>query len=328
MKGRFCVVAMLGSMKEKLKETRRWLKNRADKSTGIIMECAENMNRYYEEIQKVRGAEELRAIVEKWEKLASNLKGRSFGAPIVLPDIIMYTEHGFGNSEILGLLAEYLDSKKVLMDFAGDVKLFEFAMNYCPPEQPFSELARLMDSVRVVAGYRNEFKGVVRIALDQWVGHHSEKYFLELMEYLTAHTNDWLIVLTISTKSEEKAKKLEATASMFLRTEVVHMRLPGAEYLAEYAGDYIGQFGIALDTSAVDVLTKTIEKLCKIKHFHSYRTVEMLCNDIVYYVMSEAETPKIVLSAEDIIKFSEDSDYIKKTEIESAKRIALGFGAE
>ncbi len=286
------------------------------------------MNKYYDEILQIKGAEELHTLVSKWDRLAANLKGRTVGAPIVLPDIIMYTEHGFGNSHLLGLLAEYIESKKTLMDFFGDVKLFEFAMSYCPPEKSFSELTRLMDSIRAAAGYRNEYKGLVRISLDQWVGHHSEKYFFELMEYLAAHTNNWLIVLTLSEKTDERTRNLEATASMFLRTEVLHMHLPNAQNLAEYANEYMEQFGIRFDGSALDLLTKSIDKLRKIKYYHGYRTVEMLCNDIVYSVMSEAAFPKTVLSAADIKDFSEDSDYIKKTEIESSKRIALGFRTE
>ena len=283
------------------------------------------MNKYGEEILKMKGAEELHALIGRWETLAANLKGRTFGAPIVLPDLIMYTGHGFGNSMILSLLAEYLDSKMVLMDFSGDVKLFEFAMNYCPPEQPFRELARLMDSVRSAAGYRNEFKGLVRISLDQWVGHHSEKYFFELMEYLAAHTYNWMIVLTLSKKPDEATKMLEATASMFLRTEVIHMHLPGARSLAEYADEYIRQFGISFDASAIDVLTESIEKLSHIKHYHSYRTVEMLCNDIVYRILSDGALLTTVLSAEDVRYFSADSEYIRKTETEDKKRSALGF---
>lgn len=169
------------------------------------------MNKFYDEILNIKGAEELHMLVSKWDKLAANLKGRTIGAPIVLPDIIMYTDHGFGNSHLLGLLAEYIESKKTLMDFSGDVKLFEFAMSYCPPEKSFSELTRLMDSIRAAAGYRNEYKGLVRISLDQWVGHHSEKYFFELMEYLAAHTNNWLIVLTLSEKrmKEQEIWKLQ-----------------------------------------------------------------------------------------------------------------------
>ena len=286
------------------------------------------MNKFFNEILQIKGAEELHTLVSKWDKLAANLKGRTVGAPIVLPDIIMYTEHGFGNSYLLGLLAGYIDSKKTLMDFSGEVKLFEFAMSYSPPDKPFSELARLMDSIRIAAGYRNEFKGMVRISLDQWVGHHSDKYFFELMEYLAAHTNDWMIVVTLSEKPNEKTKKLEAMTSMFLRTEVIHMHLPNARNLAEYANEYMGQFGISFDESALDLLTKSIDKLRKIKYFHGYRTVEMVCNDIVYYVMSEAEFPKTVLSSTDIKDFSEDSDYIKKTESESTKRTALGFRTE
>lgn len=285
------------------------------------------MNKFFEEIKTYKGAEELHALISKWEKLSENMKGRTSGAPIVLPDIIMYTEHGFGNSTLLGLLAEYIDSKKVLMDFSGDIKLLEFAINYCPPQQPFSELTRLIDSVRLASGFRNEFKGLLRISLDQWVGHHSEKYFFELMEYLSAHTTDWMIVLTLSEKPEEKTIDLEATVSMFLRTEVVHMHIPSAQQLAEYADTYIRQFGICFDASALELLSGSIDRLSKIKHYHSYRTVEMLCSDIIYSVMSSAEQPKTIISAEDIKDFSEDSEYIKKTELKGSKRVSIGFKA-
>ena len=286
------------------------------------------MENYYEEILEIKGAQELHQLVAKWENLAANLERRTYGAPIVLPDIILYTAHGFGNSRLLALLAEYLDEKKVLMDFSGDVKLLEFAMNYCPSDQPFEELTRLMDSIRAAAGYHNDFKGVLRIALDRWVGHHSEKYFLELMEFLSAHTNDWMIVLSISKKPDEKTRNLEAIVSMFLRTEVIHMQLPDVQDLAAYANSYMQQFGLRLDASALDVLTKSLEKLSSSKYYHSYRSVELLCNDIVYTVMSQAQTPMTVLSAADVKDFSQDSAYIKKTETESAKRIVLGFRPE
>lgn len=283
------------------------------------------MNKFYDELLKFKGAEELHALVAKWENLAANMNGRSMGAPIVLPDIILYTEHGFGNYELLSLLAEYLDSQHVLMDFSGDRKLLNFAMNYCPPDQPFNELRRLMNSVRVAAGYRNEFKGVVRIALDPWIGHHSEEYFFELMEYLAAHTSDWMLVLTLAAKPDERTRNLEATISMFLRTEVIRMHMPDAAYLAEYANDYVRQYGVSFDDSAMELLTASIEKLKGIKFYHSYNTVKMLCSDIVYSVMAEQDRPKTVLSAEDIKAFAADSDYIKKTELKSATRNALGF---
>ncbi len=283
------------------------------------------MNKYYDEILNTQGAEELHALIARWENLANNLKGRTFGAPIVLPDIIMYTGHGFGNSALLCLLAEYLDSKRVLMDFSGDMKSFEFAISYCPPEVPFSELTRLMDSVKKAAGYRNEFKGVVRIAMDQWVGHHSDKYFFELMEYLSAHTDNWMIVMTISREPDDKTRALEATASMFLRTEVIHIHMPDSNSLAGYAGEYLKQYGISLDESALDLLTGSIEKLRNARYFQSYHTVEMLCNDIVYYVMSEPDASGTVLVADDLRAFSADGDYIKKTEQTGAKRVKLGF---
>ena len=47
------------------------------------------MENYYEEILEIKGAQELHQLVAKWENLAANLERRTYGAPIVLPDIIV-----------------------------------------------------------------------------------------------------------------------------------------------------------------------------------------------------------------------------------------------
>ena len=166
------------------------------------------MNTYYDKLMEINGADELKELVKRWEILSCNLSKRTFDVPVFLPDLFMYTRPGYGNTKLISLIAEYLDSKQNLMSFYGDVKFFEFKLEYCSPGSNFSELYRLMESIQTAAGFRNEYKGVIRINVDDWVGHHKEKHFLDFLQFLQINTSHWFVILTISNKSENVSRAL------------------------------------------------------------------------------------------------------------------------
>ena len=82
------------------------------------------MNAFYDRLMEFKGANELLELVKKWEILSENISKRTFDAPIVLPDLFVYTKPGYGNTNLISLLADYLESKQNLMIFYGDVKFF------------------------------------------------------------------------------------------------------------------------------------------------------------------------------------------------------------
>ena len=98
------------------------------------------MNEYFEQIKQMKGADEIVRLVQKWDNFSNNIKKRAFDAPIVLPDVLMYTRPGYGNTKLLHLMSEFLNSKGNLMNFYGDVKFFEFKLDYCRPDSEFSEI--------------------------------------------------------------------------------------------------------------------------------------------------------------------------------------------
>ena len=69
----------------------------------------------------------------------------------------------------------------------------------------------------------------------------------------------------------------------------------------------------------------TIEKLRNNKYFDGFKTIIMLCQDIVYDVFSNKNVEELSLGANMLSKFSADSDYIKNmvANIERVNRIGL-----
>ena len=284
------------------------------------------VNKYYEQLMNFKGADELKAVVKKWDTLSDNISKRAFDAPILLPDLFVYTRPGYGNTKLLTLLTDYLDSKQNLMSFYGDVKFFEFKLDYCKPGSNFQELYRLIESIEAAAGFRSEFKGLIRINVDEWVGHHKEKHFLDFLQFLQMNTSYWMIFLTISdTLENDETKAMEAVVSMYLRVEKVTLYMPSNDDLIEFASEHLAKYGLELDDSAKKILSGAIDILRENKFFYGFHTITDLCSDIVYTLFSESSSVGSVITADMLSEFSADSEYIKRTARKINKTATLGF---
>lgn len=284
------------------------------------------LNNYYENLMSFKGADELRNLIKRWDILSENISKRAFDAPIVLPELFIYTRPGYGNTRLLALLAEYLDSKQNLMGFYGDVKFFEFKLDYCEPHSNFTELYRFIESVQAAAGFRNEFKGIIRINVDEWVGHHTEKHFLDFLQFLQMNTSYWMIVMTLSNHREsDETKEMESLVSMYLRIEKLTLHLPDNKELVLFAAEHFAKYGLELDDSAKQVLEDSIAVLRKSEYFYGLHTVKDLCSDIVYTLFSESTAVDTRITADMLADFSADSEYIKRTVHKIKKTATLGF---
>ena len=283
------------------------------------------MNYPYERLMKLHGADDLKELINKWEILSRNIKSRPVDAPVLLPDIFLYTKPGFGNESLLRLLASYLESKGNLMDFYGDVKYHEFMLNYIKPDEPFSEMHRLIDEISMAAGFRSEFRGILRININEWIGHHEDKHFINLLDYLSANSDKWLIVLSVSRSPNEGTKAMEALISMYLRIETVTLHMPGTDVLLSDVSAFLDAYGLSLDESGNTLLKESIDKLRKNKYFDGFHTIRLLSRDIVYYHFSLPDCGRTVLSAEDLSDFSATSDYMQRTIVKYEQNRKLGF---
>lgn len=288
------------------------------------------MNRSYDEIMQLIGADEFKELIKKWDALSSNIRNNPHSLPRLLPNLLWVGNSGIGRTKLMSLMSAYLSSKGNLMDFYGDVKFFEFLLSYIPKDMPFTELQRLEDELAVAKGFRNEFRGAILIDIDPWVRHYDELYFVSFMEYLSAHSDKWIIVLSVSELPEEKLHNLEAFLLMYLRLDKVILSLPKTEDLCCFVSSVLDMYGLSLDPSAQELLLKTINELRENPYFDGFKTIEMLCQDIVYEHFSSSNATGTVLSSKDLTAFAPGSQYVKKAikNSETMRRIGFNRGEE
>lgn len=281
------------------------------------------MNRYYDAIMDLAGMEEFKALIRKWDTLSGNMQKNPPSVPILLPDLLWVANSGVGKTKLMRLMSEYLQARGNLVDFYGDVKFFEFLLNYVPKDAPFTELQRLMDEVSEAAGFRNEYRGAILIDIDGWVEHYEEPHFVSFMEYLSANSDRWMIVLSVS--EQEELHNLQAFLSMYLRLEKITLTLPETGELFGFISENLQKYGLTLSADARQLLHGTIEALRENKYFDGFKTIKMLCQDIVYEHFSREGAVGGVLTAQSLEKFSAHSDYVK-TAIENAAKVhKIGF---
>ncbi len=285
------------------------------------------MNPNYNAIMELLGVDCFKALVKKWEVLSGNLC--QSGAPgTILPDLLWVMNSGVGQTNLLHLLAEYVYSKGNLVDFYGNVKFFEFLLNYAHPDQEFRELQRLVDEAQNAAGFRSQFRGVVCVDIHEWLDHYREKHFISFLELLASHCEDWLIVLTVQEAEESKIGALYAHLSMFLRVERLDLKLPENPELLEYVERKLAGQGLYLQEQDKALLLQTVEKLRGNRLFDGFKTLDMLCQDIAYEHFCIPGTGKGAVPGSVLEKFSADSLYVTKQVNRYKKVYRIGFNPE
>ena len=241
----------------------------------------------------------------------------------MLPDIFLISRSGAGRTNFLNILAEYLTDKKNLLDFYGDVKYFEFMLNYCAPHERFTEITRLMTEVRNAGGFRSEYRGIIFIDIDEWREHYEEKHFISFLEYLSDNSDEWLVVLAVSDWSSEQMVGAESVISSFLRIERIEIANPTATELADFVETRLAIYGLALSRLARETILESLKALCRSKYFDGYKTAKMLAQDIAYQAYSNGASG--LLSEGDVARFRCDGEYIQRMILKIKQTKKIGF---
>lgn len=281
-------------------------------------------NRYYEEIMQLEECEDIKTILKRWSNFSKNKPKFSQGAPVVLPDMLWVAKSGYGKTNLLYLLTEYLYEEK-LIEFYGDVKFFEFDLEYCKKDNQFKGFDRFNDVLLDAAGFRSEFKGVVCININEWVDHLEDKHFVDFMEYLSENSYEWHIIFVVDFHNEEKLKRLEAMLATYFRIDKVVFNLPDSRSLGDYMEQYLNNHGFELEKEAKEILLETVEELRKSKYFDGYKTLNMICADLIYREFSSDTFEGYVITAETVKYYSKDSEFVKRTKTNIEKRNKIGY---
>lgn len=72
--------------------------------------------------------------------------------------------------------------------FYGEVPCICYKVNYVAPFNEFKELKNLIMRIKENTGLRSEFRGVVALNIDEWIGHEQDDYFSIFLKYLHDHS--------------------------------------------------------------------------------------------------------------------------------------------
>lgn len=270
------------------------------------------MSKEYEAIMNMKGAEDFKRLIEKWEKLSQNIRSLPDDLPFVLPDIILSAASGSGVTYLLQRLAEYLETKNNLISFYGDESFFEFSLEYTPENAPFTEIDRFNERVTLAAGFRNEFRGIIRIDVNEWLGHEDEKYFIRFLENLAGNSDKWVIILTYSDKNERESRAMDVLIRAHMRVEKIKLDHQTPEKYVEYLEEILEKYDLSIDESGRQLLIDAVGTLCRSSYFDGFKTIRLFAQGLIYELLADdgfcLGKP---FTAEDLSAFSSDGEYVK-----------------
>lgn len=268
------------------------------------------VQKYYQQIMNCWGMEQVKEIVKKWELLRTNVGSFPSDEPVLLPEYLWFSRSGTGKSEMLQLLAGYLDAAQI-MPFNGMEKVIEFTLDYCEESEPFTELDDLIKYLSVCSGYHNEFKGILAVNLDNWLSHLDNPHFVEFLEFLSEHNRSLLLVL-IAWPDKDYMDKLEKMLSFYLRVHTVMIEMPAAEEMFDFIETKLDCYHCRLSEDAGELLLQTLEILRDMEGFDGYKTLEFMVQEIVYTYYCGQDVSSHIIGPEVISGFLGEGKFIDR----------------
>lgn len=269
-------------------------------------------NAYYDQIMSLKGLSGLKDVVERWQRFSENIERFQAKQGLVLPDLVWIADNGIDKTSLLSLLTNYLDEADNMIEFYGNVKYFEYYLEYVPEKNNFHEIQKLAEKIRDAAGFRSEYKGLLSIELGEWVGHFHEENFINLLKFLATMDDDIMFIFNIHNYDPEAVEQLLKTLVLFFRIEVIEMGLPDSEELGSYVKNEIQEYGLNLDSEAEAMVIATVNKLREDQYFAGYQMLDRLAADIVYSVYTSTPPYDGIVTKGMISAFAPDGMYVSE----------------
>ena len=269
-------------------------------------------NAYYDQIMALNGLSGFKDVIERWKRFSENLTKFNAKQELVLPDLLWVSDNGIDRSGLLKLLTGFIDVCGNLVDFYGNVKYFEYYLEYVPDKKDFHEIQKIAEKIRDAAGFRSEYRGLLSIELDEWVGHFNEENFINTLKYLSSMEDDIMFIFHIRNYNSESVEQLMRLLVLFFRIEVLEMALPDSEELCSYIRKEISEYGLNLDEEAENMVVATVNKLREDKYFAGYEMLDRLAQDIVYSVYTSTPPYDGIVTKGMIVDFAPESLYVSE----------------
>lgn len=279
-----------------------------------------SQNAYYDQIMALNGMGQFKDVMERWQRFSENSYKFQAKPGLVLPDLLWVSDNGIDRTGLLKLLTNYLDVAGNLLDFYGNVKYFEYYLEYNSDANNSFEIAKIAEKIRDAAGFRSEYRGLLSIDLNEWIGHFHEDNFIDVLKFLSTMEDDILFIFNIHNYDKAEVEKLMQVLILFFRLEVIEMNLPDSEELGQYIKKEIQEYGLNLDPEAEDMVISTVNRLREDKYFAGYQMLDRLAGDIVYSVYTSTPPYNGIVTKGMISAFAPNGIYVSEL-IENNTRV-------
>lgn len=127
-------------------------------------------------------------------------------------------------------------------DFAGEKLYVYHRLNYVQPCDDFLELKKLQSAIKGVTGLRANFRGIVALDVQEWLGHLNEEYFIIALKFLHDHMHHgWRYVFTVGDGGAGETRRLMVLLARYFNPCIVEATpFRDAECLEVHIAEYIG----------------------------------------------------------------------------------------
>ncbi|MCL2246198.1 MAG: hypothetical protein FWC10_03690 [Lentimicrobiaceae bacterium] len=275
-------------------------------------------NKHFDTIMQMHsGVDDFKKMVERQHKSRQNLPD------ITLPhQLWIATKRGCGINTCVNAFAEYLYGSKTF-EFSGDVKHFDFNLEYTKPDEYFSEITRFENTLIYLAGHKNHFRGVVSIDVSGWLGRTDERYFQLLLEEIASRNDKILVIFYTNTDDKRDVEKIESSLVSHLRIETLYFKLPNEEELVDFMeSKHFSTHKLKLENDAKTLLADSIREMTDSRYFNGLVGIKQFSEDILSKLLvSDVKANKI--SANMLSSFDKDSHYVKR--VIGTKKTEFGF---
>ena len=262
-----------------------------------------------EDIRSIHGMEEFKALAARLAQVADNRR-KLTGARIQLPNYLFAVAPGCGVTTRIRQLTRLLDDLH-LIRFEGDRKYFEWVLD----SAAFKEnggFDRLLDQIRLVAGFRNSFYGVIGLDIEAWVRNADSPDLSRLMDFAEDMLGQITIVFVVNLHDADALAPIARRISQAMPLEIIRIEMPNAEELVQCLTDFLRKRGFSVRTSAKEYFLSIMPELIRDEQFDGFQTLENLADEIVYRYCSGEINDSIYLDRSDVAFISAPDGYINR----------------
>lgn len=265
--------------------------------------CNQKIPQALNRIRNLKGMEELKQLIEEWQVVSQNLNRLPWSTRIMLPNCLLSAQSGSGITRVLGLMAQFLEETGIF-EFIGDVKYFEFVLDRSGNSDSFPSLTRLMEYIRVAAGFRGVYQGIVCIDISEWVDDPHDVRFIRFLEFVSDINDHILFIFNIPLLDEKRIEEVDAVLISYLRIRRLKLTFPESEALFRHVDERLQEKGFKLEETASVLLENTIASAREMPGFDGYNTLNQMVDEIIYDKCCNSILYDNIIAVKDLDRFS------------------------